>query len=180
MRTIRISPRSGLVVAAVAVPLALAAGPATAAGGGISVSVTGTTVMVSTTACPSGGKAALMSNGSANFAQGKQVDLAGGSSSQSASWTGVSPGTHTVAVVCSGGASAGAAQVTVSGSTASPTPRPTSTSVPRGLARGGLGGGAHGDTAGQIAAGAALAVVTGVGGTWLMRRRRSRRTLPPV
>ncbi len=177
MRTTRISARCGLVVAAVAVPLALAAGPATAAD--ISVSVTGTTVTASTTACPNGGKAALMSNGSADFAQGKQVDLTTSSAGQSASWTGVSPGTHTVAVVCTGGASAGAAQVTVSG-TATPTPRPTSTATPRGLARGGLGGGNQEDTTGQIAMGAAIAVATGVGGTWLMRRRRSRRTPPPV
>ncbi|MFM9370226.1 hypothetical protein [Streptomyces sp. Da 82-17] len=171
MRTSRISPRSGLFVAAAAAPLALLASPATAAPTGINVSATGTTVQVTTTSCPSGGKASLMGNGSASFAGGEQVDLAGGGTTQSASWQGVSPGTYTVAVICTGGASAGAQRVTVSSptSTTSPTTRPTS---PTGQFRGGLGGSAPEDAGMQIAGGATLALAAGLGGAWLLRRRR--------
>ncbi|MDQ8700876.1 hypothetical protein RCO28_00005 [Streptomyces sp. LHD-70] len=172
-------PRSGLFVAAVAAPLALVASPALAASGPlvvptqINVTATGTTVQVTTTSCPSGGRASLMGNGSASFTGGEQVDLAGGGTSKSASWQGVSPGSYTVAVICTGGASAGAQRVTVSSPTAtsSPTTRPTS---PTGQVRGGLGGGAPQDTAVRIAGGAALALTAGLGGAWLIRRRRSR------
>lgn len=184
MRTTRIS-RSGLFVAAVAAPFVLAASPVSAAPGaplvpaGINVSATGSMVQVTTTSCPSGGKASLIGNGNASFAAGEQVDLAGGGTTQSASWQGVSPGMYTVAVVCSGGASAGSQRVTVSSptpttsptGTATPTGRPTS---PSGQVRGGLGGGAPRDTGGQIAVGAALALTAGLGGAWLIRRRRDR------
>ncbi|NBE54362.1 hypothetical protein [Streptomyces boluensis] len=186
MRTTRISPRAALFIAAVAAPLTLAAGPAwagpvSAAPGtalvptGISVSATGSVVQVTTTDCPDGGKAALMGNGNASFAGGEQVDLAGGGTTQSATWQGVSPGTYTVAVICTGGASAGSQRVTVSGT--APTTSPTTTArptSPSGQVRGGLGGGAPEDTGAQIIGGAALALAAGLGGTWVMRRRRSR------
>ncbi|MFC7305453.1 hypothetical protein ACFQVC_14625 [Streptomyces monticola] len=182
MRTTRISLRSGLTVAAVAAvaaPLALAASPAAAAAptatAGINVSATGSMVQVTTTSCPNGGKASLMGNGNASFAGGEQVDLAGGSASQSASWQGVSPGTYTVAVVCTGGASAGSQRVTVSSTTPSSSPSPSvRPTTPSGQVRGGLGGGAGEDTTVQIAGGAALALTAGLGGTWLIRRRRGR------
>ncbi|MDI3404287.1 hypothetical protein [Streptomyces cavernicola] len=182
MRTSRISPRSGLFVAAAAVaaPLALVASPAFAASGPlvvptqINVTATGTSVQVTTTSCPDGGDAYLMASGNTNFLDGEKVSLAGGTT-KSASWQGVSPGTYVVQVVCQGGDSAGAQRVTVSSSSASTSPsaRPTS---PTGQVRGGLGGGAPEDAGTQIAAGAALALTVGVGGTWLIRRRRNRGT----
>ncbi|MGW0733625.1 hypothetical protein [Streptomyces sp. NPDC002851] len=185
MRTMRISLRSGLAIAAVAAPFALAASPAAAAHAapitGINVTVSGSFVQVTTTDCPNGGRASLMGRGNASFAGGEQVDLARGGDRQSASWQGVSPGTYTVAVICSGGESAGSQRVTVSGAPSpSPTVAPTgSPTAPTGQVRGGLGGVAEDDgfgRPGQIVAGAALATTVGIGGVLLMgRRRRSRR-----
>lgn len=181
MRMTRISLRSGLIVAAVAAPFALAASPAGAAHAGpvtgINVTASGSVVQVTTTDCPNGGRASLMGNGNASFAGGEQVDLAGSGERQSASWQGVSPGQYTVAVICSGGQSAGSQRVTVSGASPTPTVRPTGTPTsPTGQVRGGLGGtGEPGGSFGQIAAGAALATTVGVGGVLLMRRRRAQR-----
>ncbi|GHH05154.1 hypothetical protein [Streptomyces rubradiris] len=122
----RLLLRSGLTLAAAtALPAALA-GP-TAAVSGISVSTIGSTVSVVTGACTevngSWGTAALLTSRQATFSQGRQVALSGTSVSQSAAWTGVSPGTYTVVVLCSSGTTAGSQSVIVSGA-AVPT-RPT-------------------------------------------------------
>jgi hypothetical protein len=169
MRTTQILVRSGLTVAAAAaLPLALTAPSAYADGGGISVTATGSTVTVTTAACPDGGNAALMSNGNASFAQGRQVALTGGT----ASWQNVSPGTHTVAVVCGDGTSAGSRTVTVGAS-----PTTSSTTAPRGV-RGGLGGGTEDrGTVTLVAGGALVALAAGGGGVWYLRRRNAQHRL---
>lgn len=171
MRTTQIFVRSGLTVAAAAaLPLALAA-PSAFAGGGITVTATGSTVKATTTACPNGGNASLMSNGNASFAQGRQVPLTGGS----ASWQNVSTGTHTVAVVCQDGTTAGSQTVTV-GATASPTV--SSTSAPARGVRGGLGGGSEDrGTLTLVAGGALVALAAGGGGAWYLRRRGAQHRL---
>ncbi|MFP3991513.1 hypothetical protein U9R90_29420 [Streptomyces sp. E11-3] len=205
MRTTRISrplrlfgPLVAVGAVVVGVPLALfavhetdsGARPAAGAEPGVQVTAEGSVVRVSTGSCPNGGRAALLSPGRASFAEGRQVELTGSGGTLSGSWQGVAPGTYTVAVVCSGGESAGAQRVTVTGAptpmrtpspSATPAPTPTSspsfapTTGPSGRVRGGFGGGAtETDPRVQIAAGAALAVTAGLGGTWLIRRRSRR------
>ncbi|MEV2250277.1 hypothetical protein AB0I94_06845 [Streptomyces sp. NPDC050147] len=172
MRTTQISVRCGLTIAAAAaLPLALTAPSAFAAAGGITVTATGSTVKVTTAACPDGGNASLMSNGQASFAQGRQMKLTGGS----ASWQNVSTGMHTVAVICEDGTTAGSQAVTVG---ASPSPTTSSTaSPPRGV-RGGLGGGSEDYGTATLAAGGALVVLAvGGGGAWYLRRRGVRHRL---
>ncbi|GAA2237518.1 hypothetical protein [Streptomyces nogalater] len=126
----RLLLRSGLTLAAAAALPAAFAGP-TAAVSGISVSTTGSTVSVVTSACTqvngSWGTAALLSSRQANFSQGRQVALSGTSVSQSAAWTGVSPGTYTVVVVCTGGTTAGSQSVIVSGAAVPTRPAPVPT-----------------------------------------------------
>ncbi|MEU2438899.1 hypothetical protein ACFY9A_02005 [Streptomyces rubradiris] len=202
----RLLLRSGLTLAAAtALPAALA-GP-TAAVSGISVSTIGSTVSVVTSACTqvngSWGTAALLTSRQANFSQGRQVALSGTSVSQSAAWTGVSPGTYTVVVLCSSGTTAGSQSVIVSGAAVPtlptavatrPAPVPTlPTTVPTRQApaptrpavsattgpapsrgvMGGLGGAARDYGPLTLGAGAAL-VGTGVVATGWVLRRRSR------
>ncbi|WP_415950446.1 hypothetical protein [Streptomyces sp. KLOTTS4A1] len=161
---------------------------------GIKVTVDGSTVKATTKACTKGGRASLIGGGSSSFASGQQARLTEGS----ATWTGVRPGSYTVAVVCSGGDAAGSQRVTISGgATASPSttprtsptvrptvPAPVTTPtarpdvVPQGQVAAGLGGGApeRVDTSAQIAGGATAAVTAGVGGALLIRRRNRRAT----
>jgi hypothetical protein len=120
MRSTQIFLRSGLAVAAAALPLTLAA-PAAFAGGG------------------------------------------------SPSWRNVSTGTHTVAVVCQDGSSAGSQTVTVGSS-----PTASSTTAPMRGVRGGLGGGTEDHSTPTLAAGGAL-VTAAVGGGALYPRRRPAR-----
>ncbi|MFH9069991.1 hypothetical protein [Streptomyces alboflavus] len=160
MRTTQISLRSGLAVAAIALPLALTA-PSAVAGPGINVTVTGTTVQVTTTACPGGGKAALMSGGNASFAAGRQAQLSGGS----ASWTNASPGTHTVAVLCQDGSAAGSQSVTV-GTTGTT----SSTTAPARGVRGGIGGAVEDYGTITLVAGGALVAAGVTGGVLYFRR----------
>ncbi|MFJ9865769.1 hypothetical protein [Streptomyces sp. NPDC101165] len=179
MRNSRFLLRSGLTLAAAAaLPTALA-GPS-AAVSGISVSTTGSTVSVVTSACVqnngSWGTASLLSSGQANFAQGRQVALSGTTISQSAAWSGVSPGTYTVVVVCSNGVTAGSQSVIVSAAT-TPTTSSTRAAPPappappaRGV-MGGLGGAAR--DYGPLTLGVGVALVTSgvVGTAWFLRRR---------
>ncbi|CAL9322763.1 hypothetical protein [Streptomyces sp. SudanB182_2057] len=202
----RLLLRSGLTLAAAAALPAALAGP-TAAVSGISVSTIGSTVSVVTGACTqvngSWGTAALLTSRQANFSQGRQVALAGTSVSQSAAWTGVSPGTYTVVVLCSSGTTAGSQSVIVSGAAvptrpapvptlpttvpARPTPvatqpapvatRPavsaTTGPAPSRGVMGGLGGAARDYGTLTLGVGAAL-VGTGVVATGWVLRRRSR------
>ncbi|MGY3200305.1 hypothetical protein [Streptomyces sp. TE5632] len=165
--------RSGLTVAAAAaLPLTLA-GPA-ASGPGISVSTTGSTVSVTTTACAqlngSWGTASLLDGGQSNFSQGRQVALSGTGSGQSAAWSDVGSGTHTVIVVCSNGTTAGTQSVVVA---ADPAPSPAVSDPPsptRGV-MGGIGGGSTDYGTVTLVAGGAL-VGTGLLATaWYLRRR---------
>lgn len=165
MRTTQISLRSGLAVAAVALPLALAA-PSAVAASGITVTASGSTVTVTTTACPNGGKGSLMSGGNASFASGRQVQLTG----TTASWQNVSPGTHTVAVICTDGSAAGSQTVTVGGAT----PTASSTTAPARGVRGGFGGAVEDYGTTTLVAGGALVAVAVAGGTWFVRRRTLR------
>ncbi|MEU6524696.1 hypothetical protein ABZ892_18175 [Streptomyces sp. NPDC046924] len=167
--------RSGLTVAAAAaLPLTLA-GPA-ASGPGISVSTTGSTVSVTTTACAqlngSWGTASLLHSSQSDFSQGRRVALSGSSSGQSAAWSDVGPGTHTVIVVCSNGTTAGTQSVVVAADPA-PTPSPAASvppSPPRGVL-GGVGGGSTDYGTVTMVAGGAL-VGTGLLATaWYLRRR---------
>ncbi|MFF9392516.1 hypothetical protein [Streptomyces griseoluteus] len=140
MPCIRLLPRAAAPLAAVALPMALA-GPAAAAAG-ISVSTSGANVSVVTSACAVNnggwGTASLLGAQQTSFAQGRQVALSGTTTSQSAAWSAVAPGTYTVTVRCSDGISAGSQVVSVSAST--PAPTRAATSAPsRGVA-GGLGG----------------------------------------
>ncbi|MDN3262129.1 hypothetical protein QWJ26_20395 [Streptomyces sp. CSDS2] len=195
----RLLLRSGLTLAAAAALPAALAGP-TAAVPGISVSTIGSTVSVVTGACTevngSWGTAALLTSRQATFSQGRQVALSGTSVSQSAAWTGVSPGTYTVVVLCSSGTTAGSQSVIVSGAAvptrptavpAQPTTAPTrpapvqtrpaisATTSPapsRGV-MGGLGGAARDYGPLTLGVGAAL-VGTGVVATGWVLRRRSR------
>ncbi|GAA1916653.1 hypothetical protein GCM10009837_47060 [Streptomyces durmitorensis] len=169
MRTTQIFVRAGLTIAAAAaLPLALTA-PSAFAAGGITVTATGSTVTVTTAACVNGGDASLMSNGQSSFAQGRQVELTGGS----ASWQNVSTGVHTVAVVCEDGSAAGSQTVTVGAS-----PTTSSTTAPARGVRGGLGGGSEDYGTLTLAAGGALVALAGVGGgTWYLRRRGAQHRL---
>ncbi|MGV4982904.1 hypothetical protein ACVB8X_16425 [Streptomyces sp. NRAIS4] len=173
MHTSRLLVRSGLTLAAAAALPAALAGPAAAASG-ISVSTTGSTVSVVTSACSeingSWGNAALLTSKQANFAQGRQVTLAGTSVSQSAAWSRVSPGTYTVVVVCSSGSTAGTQSVIVS-SGSGPTISSTASPAPSRGVLGGLGGTARDYGPLTLGIGAAL-VGTGVIATgWYLRRR---------
>ncbi|MFI7011851.1 hypothetical protein [Streptomyces sp. NPDC050145] len=165
MRITSILARSGLTVAA-ALPLTLAAPAAHAGGpsggGGLVVSTSGSTVTARTQACPNGGNGSLLSAGQADFAQGRQQPLVGGS----ATWTSVSSGTYTVVVVCNDGSTAGTRSVTV---TASPTI--SATSSPLGAVRGGLGGAVQDYGTLTLAAGGTLVAAAVVGGAWYLRRR---------
>ncbi|MGC0333813.1 hypothetical protein RKD23_006803 [Streptomyces sp. SAI-170] len=158
--------------AAAALPLALAAGPAEA-GTGISVSTNGSTVSVTTSACAqqingSWGNASLLTSSQANFAQGRQVALSGSSALQSAAWSGVSPGTYTVIVVCANGSTAGTQSVIVSSGS---TPTISATASPSRGVMGGLGGGSRDYGTITLVGGGAL-VALGAGATvWFLRRR---------
>ncbi|WP_217249911.1 hypothetical protein [Streptomyces sp. AC602_WCS936] len=171
--------RSGLTVAAAALPVALTAGPA-AAGPGISVSTTGTTVSVTTTACAqlngSWGTASLITGSQGDFAQGRQVALTGNSTGQGASWSGISPGTYTVIVMCSNNSTAGTQTVIVSAApspspsrSASPSPQP-SASASRGVL-GGLGGAVQDYGTATLVAGGALVGTGVIAAAWFLRRR---------
>ncbi|MYZ08119.1 hypothetical protein GT028_12210 [Streptomyces sp. SID2999] len=172
MRYIRLLPRSAAPLAAAALPLALA-GPAAAAAG-ISVSTSGTSVTVVTSACAlnngSWGTASLLGSGQTSFAQGRQVALTGTTTSQSAAWAGVTPGTYTVTVQCSNGVSAGSQVVNVSAAT-TPTPTRVATAAPsRGVA-GGLGGATRDYGTLTLGVGAALVGSAVIAGAWFLRRR---------
>ncbi|WP_405445596.1 hypothetical protein OG350_04880 [Streptomyces achromogenes] len=186
----RLLLRSGLTLAAAAALPAALAGP-TAAVSGISVSTIGSTVSVVTSACTQvnggWGTAALLTSRQANFSQGRQVALSGTSVSQSAAWTGVSPGTYTVVVLCSSGTTAGSQSVIVSGAavparpTAAPTrpaPVPTRPTIsattgpaPSRGVMGGLGGAARDYGTLTLGAGAALVGAGVVATGWILRRR---------
>ncbi|MFF4536154.1 hypothetical protein [Streptomyces aureus] len=178
MRTTQRLLRSGLTVAATAaLPLTLAAPAAVAWGSGISVSTSGTSVSVTTSACPSNGSsfgnASLLSSGQTNFAQGRQMPLTGTSSSQSAAWTGVSPGTFTVIVVCQDGTTAGTQSIIVAASAAPATPTISTTVSPspsRGV-MGGLGGAVKDYGTATVVGGGALVVTGTLAAAWFLRRR---------
>jgi hypothetical protein len=175
MRTTQIFLRSGLTVAAAAaLPLTLTAPSAVAAGSGISVSTSGTSVSVTTSACPtlnpadgSFGKAALLSSGQANFAQGRQTTLTGTTTLQSASWSNVSAGTYTVIVLCTDNTTAGTQSIIVSTPTISAT---ATASASRGV-MGGLGGATKDYGTVTLAGGGALVALGTVAAAWFLRRR---------
>ncbi|MDX2590721.1 MULTISPECIES: hypothetical protein [Streptomyces] len=176
MRNSRLLIRSGLTLAAAAALPATLAGPSAAASG-ISVSTTGSTVSVVTSACTqtngSWGNASLLGSREANFAQGRQVALSGTTVSQSAAWSGVSPGTYTVVVLCSNGLSAGTQSVIVSAPAAPAAPTISSTSKPapaRGV-MGGLGGAARDYGPLTVGVGAALVGSGVIAAAWFLRRR---------
>ncbi|MFE9452746.1 hypothetical protein [Streptomyces sp. NPDC006739] len=173
MRTSRLLLRSGLTLAAAAALPAGLAGPSAAASG-ISVSAIGSTVSVVTSACVQNngnwGTASLLSSRQAGFAQGRQVALSGTSISQSAAWTGVSPGTYTVVVVCSNGSTAGTQSVIVSGGSG-PTISSTSTPAPSRGVMGGLGGAARDYGPLTLGVGAALVGSGVIAAGWFLRRR---------
>ncbi|MEU0335920.1 hypothetical protein [Streptomyces sp. NPDC006193] len=173
MHTSRLLLRSGLTLAAAAGLPAALAGPS-AAVSGISVSTSGSTVSVVTGACTqingSWGTAALLTSRQATFSQGRQVALSGTSVSQSAAWSGVSPGTYTVVVLCSSGATAGSQSVIVS-APARPTISATSTAAPSRGVMGGLGGAARDYGPLTLGAGAALVGAGVVATGWVLRRR---------
>ncbi|MGW1714905.1 hypothetical protein [Streptomyces sp. NPDC002156] len=172
MRTVPFLLRSGLTVAAAAVlPLALTAQTASAAG--ISVSTSGSTVSVTTTACPTSsgsgyGSASLLNSSQRSFNEGRVEPLSGTSASQSAVWSGVSPGTYTVTVQCTNGATAGSQAVIVS--TAS-TPTISATASPSRGVMGGLGGATKDYGTLTFAAGGTLVVCGAVAAAWVLRRR---------
>ncbi|WP_129311173.1 hypothetical protein [Streptomyces sp. L2] len=171
MRTTRLLLSSGLTLAAAATLPAGLAGPAAAASG-ISVSTTGSTVSVVTSACTqingSWGNASLLSSGQANFSQGRQVALSGTTVSQSAAWSGVSPGTYTVVVLCSSGSTAGSQSVIVS---AAARPTISATSKPSRGVMGGLGGASHDYGTLTLGIGAGLVSAGVIATGWFLRRR---------
>lgn len=158
MRTTQIFVRSGLIVAAAALPLTLAA-PASA-GGGITVTATGSTVQV-TGAC-AGGTASLMGGNNASFAGGQQVGISNGGGT----WQNVSPGAYTVLVSCPDGSNAGPQTVTVGTA-----PTTSSTTAPSRGVRGGLGGGTEDRGTLTLVTGGALVAAAATGGVWYLRRR---------
>ncbi|MCX5599218.1 hypothetical protein [Streptomyces phaeochromogenes] len=181
MRMTQMLVRSGLTVAAAALPLTLTATEAVAVNTAINVTTSGTTVQVTTTDCAtrsngSMGNASLLSSGQANFAQGRQVTLSGTSTSQAAAWSSVTTGTYTVIVVCADGTTAGTQSVTVSPVSsptisATATATATSSASPSRGVMGGMGGGTKDYGAATYAAGGVL-VAAGVGATvWVLRRR---------
>ncbi|MEU9570989.1 hypothetical protein AB0D62_14035 [Streptomyces massasporeus] len=167
--------RSGLTVAVAALPLALAAVPAVA-GPGISVSTTGSTVSVTTSSCTqingSWGTASLLTSSQGSFAQGRQVTLSGTSTSQSAAWSSVSPGTYTVIVVCSDGTTAGTQSVVVSTAPSPSRSASPSASPSRGV-MGGVGGSTTDYGTVTLVAGGML-VGAGLLGTAVYLRRRNK------
>jgi hypothetical protein len=185
----RIAVRSGLTATALAVPLVLAGQPAYAAG--VSVSAAGSTVRVSTAACSSGGNASLLSSGQAIFAQGRQATLSSSGRGQSATWSQVPAGAHTVIVMCSDGTTAGTGTITVNnGMTTAPTataappttrpPVPTITPTPltpTSSASLGVQGGVGGATTDYgpltVAIGGTLVTAAVGGGAWYLHRRRT-------
>ncbi|MGW0712655.1 hypothetical protein ACWD4G_43140 [Streptomyces sp. NPDC002643] len=177
MRMSRLLLRSGLTVAAAALPIALTASSATAVPSGISVSTTGSNVTVNTSDCRTSvngvfGNASLLSSGQANFSQGRQVTLTGTSTTQSASWTNVSPGTYTVIVVCRDGTTAGTQSIIVTAAT--PTISTTTTASPTSPAQGvmgGLGGSSEDYGTLTLVGGGALVAVGTVAAGWYLRRR---------
>lgn len=171
MRNSSLFLRSGLTVAAASLPFVAAS--SAAAVSGISVSTTGSTVSVTTSACSnvngSWGTASLLNSRQANFAQGRQVSLSGTNALQSAAWSGVSPGTYTVIVVCSDGKTAGTQSVIVSGP--SPTRTISTTASPSRGVMGGMGGGTK-DYGTLTLVGGGLLVGAGVAATaWFLRRK---------
>ncbi|AMW08648.1 hypothetical protein A4E84_03460 [Streptomyces qaidamensis] len=167
--------RSGLTVAvAAALPLALAS--AAAAGPGISVSTTGSTVSVTTSSCTqitgSWGTASLLTSSQGSFAQGRQVTLSGTSTSQSAAWSSVTPGTYTVIVICSDGTTAGTQSVVVS-TAPSPSRSVTPSASPSRGVMGGVGGSSTDYGTVTLVAGGTL-VGSGLLGTALYLRRRNK------
>lgn len=181
MRTTQPLLRSCLTsAAAAALPLALAA-PAQAAPG-ISVSTTGSSVTVTTSACPTMdangtfGRASLLASGQTSFAQGRQTTLSGTSTTQSAAWANVNPGTYTVIVMCNNGTTAGSQSIIVSGTptpprTPTPTPSISATASPSRGVMGGLGGATEEYRTLTLVGGGVL-VATGLGATiWYLRRR---------
>ncbi|MER5572691.1 hypothetical protein [Streptomyces massasporeus] len=165
--------RSGLTVAVAALPLALAAVPAVAAPG-ISVSTTGSTVSVTTSSCTqingSWGTASLLTSSQGSFAQGRQVTLSGTSTSQSAAWSSVSPGTYTVIVVCSDGTTAGTQSVVVSTAPSPSRSASPSASPSRGV-MGGVGGSTTDYGTVTLLAGGTLVGAGLLGTAWYLRRR---------
>ncbi|MGV9452459.1 hypothetical protein [Streptomyces sp. NPDC003635] len=166
--------RSGLIVAAAALPLALTA-PTAGAQSGISVSTSGSTVSVTTSACSqtntsgSWGTASLLTSSQANFAQGRQVALSGNTNQQSAAWSGVSPGTYTVIVQCAfNNQTAGTQSVVVS---AASTPTVSATASPSRGVMGGIGGAAKDYGAVTLAAGGGLVALGAAATVWFLRRR---------
>ncbi|MER6033028.1 MULTISPECIES: hypothetical protein [unclassified Streptomyces] len=176
MRNSRLLLRSGLTLAAAAALPASLAGPSAAASG-ISVSTTGSTVSVVTSACTqsngSWGNASLISSRQGNFSQGRQVALSGTTVSQSAAWSGVSPGTYTVVVMCSNGTTAGTQSVIVSAPSASSAPTISSTFTPapsRGV-KGGVGGASRDYGPLTLGIGATLVTAAVAATVWFLRRR---------
>ncbi|MFF6996296.1 hypothetical protein ACFY93_15295 [Streptomyces sp. NPDC008313] len=173
MRTTQILLRTGLTAAAAAaLPLTLSPSAA-ARTSGISVSTSGSTVSVTTSACPSNGSsfgnASLLSSGQTSFAQGRQAALSGTSATQSAAWSGVSPGTYTVIVVCQNGTTAGTQSIVVSSPAPSRSPSP-SASPSRGV-MGGLGGASRDYGTVTLAGGGALVAAGALATAWFLRRR---------
>jgi hypothetical protein len=180
MRTLQIAVRAALAAAAVAGPAVAAQ---TAAAAGISVSATGSTVRVTTSACPDGGNASLLSSGQAIFAQGQQATLGAAGSAQSAVWSNVASGSHTVIVMCSDGTTAGTGTVSVAGgATSAPTTTtapatsrpPTSPTTAAGASlgvQGGVGGSSDDHGALTLSVGSALVASALGGGVWYARRR---------
>ncbi|UUU36168.1 hypothetical protein JIX56_43595 [Streptomyces sp. CA-210063] len=176
MRTSQILLRSGLTVAAAALPIALTA-PAAAVTTGISVSTTGSSVTVTTSDCPNStngvfGNASLLSNGQANFSQGRQATLTGTSTTQSAAWSNVLPGTYTVIVVCRDGNTAGTQSVIVTAATPtiSTTASPSTASPSLGV-MGGVGGATQEYGTATLVGGGALVAAGTVAAVWYLRRR---------
>ncbi|MDQ0935461.1 hypothetical protein [Streptomyces turgidiscabies] len=178
MRTVPLLLRSGLTVAAVAaLPLALTAQTASAAG--ISVSTSGSTVSVTTSACLTSngsgfGSASLLNSSQRAFDEGRVVALSGTSTTQSAVWSNVPTGTHTVTVRCANGATAGSQAVIVSTAptptSSAPTISATASSPTRGV-MGGLGGAAKDYGTLTLAAGGVLVACGAVAAAWVLRRR---------
>lgn len=168
--------RSGLTAAAAAaaLPLALAAVPAAAASG-ISVSTDGATVSVTTSACTSNnngfGRASLLTSSQSNFSQGRQADLSGTNTSQTALWSNVSPGTYTVIVICNRDQTQAGSQSVIVSAAASATPTVSATASPSRGVMGGLGG-ATKDYGTLTLVGGGTLVGAGVLATaWFLRRR---------
>lgn len=177
MRTSQLLLRSGLTVAAAALPIVLTASSAAAVPIGISVSTTGSNVTVNTSDCPNStngvfGNASLLSSGQASFSQGRQATLTGTTTTQSASWTNVPPGTYTVIVVCRDGTTAGTQSVIVTAAT--PTISTTTSASPTSPARGvmgGLGGTTKEYGTLTVVGGGALVAAGTVAAAWYLRRR---------